>query len=32
METIIMIETIIVALITAVIGPIVVAWVKLKLE
>ena len=32
METIIMIETIIVALITAVIGPIAVAWVKLKLE
>ena len=31
-ETIVMIETIIVALITAVIGPIVVNWVKLKME
>ena len=32
METIIMLETIFVALITAVIGPIVVSWVKLKME
>ena len=32
METLAMVTTIIVALITAVLGPVVVAWVKDKLE
>jgi putative effector of murein hydrolase len=32
METIAVITTIIVALITAVVGPIIVSWVKIKME